>query len=367
MENQQEISDYLTLSLINGIGPRNARKIIAHYGTPGAFLEKPLQERIPGLKPERLSRISIDECRRQADLEIIFMEKEGVCPLALSDPRYPHRLKACDDGPLVLYTQGDMNLNANRMIAVVGTRKATDYGQRVTEEIIAELKRYNCTLVSGLAYGIDSMAHRAALAGGIQNVGVLAHGLDRLYPSANLSLSSKMKDHGGLVTDFPSGTNPDRENFPARNRIVAGLVDAVVVIEAAVTGGALITAGIALSYNRDVFAVPGRWGDPYSEGCNRLISNNGAASLSKATDLSWLMGWVEKPQNKQPRQTELFIDLSPDEELLLNRLKKGGQMELDNLSVAIQFPVSKTSALLLGLEFKGAVKTMPGKLYQALT
>jgi DNA processing protein len=363
-ENLQEITDHLAMSLIPGIGPRIARKIISASGSPTAFLEDPLHYKAPGVKPEHMNRRAIDEFRKKARKELSFIEKEGIVALIPTNPAYPHRLKACDDSPLVIFSSGNLNLNAGRMIAIVGTRNATEYGLRVTEELITEMARHRCSLVSGLAYGIDSMAHRAAQAAGIQNIGVLAHGLDRLYPGVNRSLADKMKENGGLLTDFFSGTKPDRENFPARNRIVAGLADAVIVVEAAISGGALITAGIASSYNRDVFAIPGRWGDPYSEGCNRIISHNKAAILTNASDLAWNMGWEDSGKTNPPVQINLFNELNQEEEILVNLLRQHKTIDIDSLAIQLNRPVSKVSATLLELEFKGIVRSFPGKQYQ---
>jgi len=364
MENLHEIRDYIALSLIPGIGPRTSRKIMAQFESPEQFFLQPDRIKLPAVKPEFLGQKAIDQFRKQADKEIHFMQQGGIRALTQTDPDYPGRLKACDDAPLILYTQGEMQLNARRMVAIVGTRNATDYGQKVSSALVEVLAEYQCSLVSGLAYGIDSMAHKAADQAGIQNIAVLAHGLDRLYPAANKGLAGRLKAHGGLVTDFPSGTNPDRENFPSRNRIVAGLVDAVVVVEAAISGGALITADIAQSYNRDVFAIPGKWGERYSEGCNRIISHNKAAILTNAEDLAWYMGWTESEKQQKPVQTSLFNDLSPEEDTILLQLRNRKSMNLDELSITANIPVSKTSAILLEMEFKGIVRALPGKIYQ---
>lgn len=366
MENEQEITDYLALSLIPGIGPRTSRKIIEQTGSPTDFLDQPEQIRLPGIKPENISRSAINAFRESAAKEMKFIKQEGITALKPTDPQYPTRLKACEDAPLVMFTQGTMDLNARRMVAVVGTRKATEYGHRVTEELITEMARNGCSLISGLAYGIDTIAHRTALNLGIQNLGVLAHGLDRLYPGVNKDLARKMKARGGLITDFPSGTNPDRENFPARNRIVAGLVDAVVVVEAAISGGALITANIASSYNRDVFAIPGRWGEPFSEGCNRLISHNKASILTNASDLAWYMGWEETNNTNLHVQTSLFPEINAEQKILLTVLRQHENCTIDNIALQANMPVSKTSSMLLELEFIGLVRTLPGKLYQVV-
>jgi DNA processing protein len=230
---------------------------------------------------------------------------------------------------------------------------------------LEELGKNGCTLISGLAYGIDTHAHKEANKQGIQNLGVVAHGLDRVYPYSNKALAKKMEEHGGLISDFISETPPDRENFPKRNRLVAGLADAVIVVEASLSGGALITAEIASSYNRDVFALPGSWGREFSVGCNNLVKNNKAAILSSPADLSWYLNW-DKPESPKVIQTQILFDLSPNEELLINIIK-GKTDTLDSISFEADMPVSKASALLLNLEFRGIIKTLPGKRYQILS
>lgn len=364
MQDQEDLLHIIALTFIPGIGNITARKIITHCGSARAFFDQSPRLRIPGLRPSGLGSGDIRKAYERAGQELKFISRENIRPLVFTGREYPYRLKACDDSPVILYTRGNMQLNASRMIAVVGTRNATAYGMQFTGALIAEMARHHCTLVSGLAYGIDSLAHRAAQQAGIRNIGVVAHGLDRVYPGANAGLAKKMEQNGGLVSDFVSGTNPDRENFPKRNRIVAGLVDAVVVVEASASGGALITAEIANSYNRDVFAVPGRIGDEYSKGCNNLIRYNKAALLSEPADLAWYMRWEEPETAKQPVQAQLFIDLDPEEERIVSLLRNHKTLDIDNLSIAVEMPVSKASALLLELEFKGVVRSLPGKQYR---
>jgi DNA processing protein len=301
----------------------------------------------------------------RAEKELRFIEKQEINTFLIHQNNYPRRLKLCDDAPSVLYSRGNMDLNAEKIIAVVGTRKATEYGLKCCEDVLAEMGKNGCALISGLAYGIDTHAHKEANKQGIQNLGVVAHGLDRIYPYSNKALAKKMEEHGGLISDFISETPPDRENFPKRNRLVAGLADAVIVVEASQTGGALITAEIANSYNRDVFALPGSWGKEFSVGCNNLVKNNKAAILSSATDLSWYLNW-DKTESPKVIQTQIQFDLSPNEELLINVIK-GKADTLDSISIEADMPISKVSALLLNLEFRGIIKTLPGKRYQILS
>jgi len=365
MHVEDDILATIALTLMPGIGSITARKIINQLGSASSFFETCENLRFPGMRKLDLSRTAIGACFLRAEEELRFIERQDIQAVIVSHNNYPQRLKNCEDAPAILYSRGNINLNASRMIAVVGTRKSTPYGERCCEEVLTELHKHDCSLISGLAYGIDSIAHRAAQNLGMQNIGVVAHGLDRLYPSANKSLAKKMEERGGIVTDFPSQTRPDRENFPKRNRIVAGLADAVIVIEASESGGALITADIANSYNRDVFVVPGSWGQPFSVGCNNLVKRNKAAVLAHPADLSWYLNWNENLPQPTVVQTQLFPELSPDEDSLIQLLRTR-KNDLDSLMFLSGFTVSKTSALLLGLEFKGLVKSLPGKRYQLL-
>jgi DNA processing protein len=266
----------------------------------------------------------------------------------------------------MLYYKGTSDLNAPKVIAMVGTRKATEYGRDICRKIIEGLVEQNVLIVSGLAYGIDTWSHKAALDNKLDTVGVLGHGLDRIYPFANRALAEKMTGSGGLLCEYMSNTMPDRENFPMRNRIIAGISDAVIVVEAGASGGALITAEIANSYNRDVFAVPGRLGDPHSEGCNKLIKINKAALIQSAKDISYLLNWSDEKDQKKVVQRQLFLDLSPDEELIVNTLREKGDMEIDTLLLETLLMPAKAASVLLNLEFEGVIRCLPGKVYRLL-
>jgi DNA processing protein len=349
--------------MLPGVGHITARKILQTSGSSTEFFNELKKGSFKEFKQRWLRDHSAKETLIQAEREIENLRKHNITCLTLTDADYPRRLNACEDGPIVLYCRGEMDLNAPRFVALVGTRKATPYGIRATEELIDQLNAHNCTLISGLAYGIDTAAHRAARDAGIQNIAALAHGLDRVYPSVNKNLARSMEKLGGLVSDFPTGTKPDRVNFPIRNRIIAGLADAVVVVEAATSGGALITADIATSYHRDVFAVPGRVNDDYSNGCNLLIRNNRAAILTAAKDLSWHLGWKASQKQTVYVQSKIQIDLSENEELLLKLVRQGVQ-ELDQILRQTEMPINHITASLLSLEFKGMLKALPGKIWQ---
>ncbi|MCL4134113.1 UNVERIFIED_CONTAM: hypothetical protein GTU68_033246 [Idotea baltica] len=259
-----------------------------------------------------------------------------------------------------------MDINNYKTISIVGTRQMTSYGKSVLEDLILKLKVYNPIIISGLAYGVDIHAHKLALEHNLQTIGVLAHGLDRIYPSLHKKYADNMLNNGGLITDFWSGTKPERENFVKRNRIVAGLSQATIVIESAEKGGSLITADIANSYNRDVFAVPGRISDAYSRGCNQLIKTNKAATLTSAKDIAYILGWEKEDEKKKAIQQQLFIELNDTEKQVYNYLLKEGKQQLDVIALHCNLPIFKIATLLLTLEIKGVIRPLPGKIFEAI-
>lgn len=352
------------LTLIRGIGDINGKKLIAYCGSPEAVFNESAAAllKIPGIGKSTVSLIKSQQVLYRAETEIEFIQRFNITPLFYTDPDYPARLLNCDDSPIMLYFKGNANLNSKRVISIIGTRRATNYGKSRCEEIIDDLKNRDVQVVSGLAYGIDSCAHRQSLDVGLETIGVLGHGLDRLYPAQNRKLAEKMICHGGLLTEFVSNTKPDRENFPKRNRIVAGMTDAVLVVESDRKGGALITAEIANSYNRDVFAVPGRVGDDYSRGCHFLIKTNRAALVENGNDIAYIMGWEEKEIEKKS-QAEMFIKLSDEQQLILKTIQEFGEIAIDQITIKTKLSTSKVAASLLSLEFEGLVKSLPGKLY----
>lgn len=355
----------IAITLIPGVGDVNGKKLISYCGSAEAvFMEKRNSlMKIPGMGISTVNSILGNKVLARAENELRFIEKYGIKPLYYLDNSYPQRLKHCMDGPIMLYFHGNVNLNAKYVLGIVGTRRASDYGRVMTKNIIDGLKGLDVLVVSGLAYGIDTYAHRAAVNNQIPTVGILAHGLDRIYPQSNRKLAIAMQENGGLLTEFLSETNPDRENFPKRNRIVAGMTDATVVIESAIKGGALITANIANSYSRDVFAVPGRQGDSYSEGCNFLIKTNKAALIESTDDIKYFMQW-EDQQSPGEKQIKLFRDLLPEEQVVLGILKNHSEASIDFLVMKSRLSNSKIAAVLLTLEFDGLVKSLPGKIFR---
>ncbi|MBE0637989.1 MAG: DNA-protecting protein DprA [Bacteroidales bacterium] len=354
------------LTLLPGVGDVLGKKLVAYCGGVDAVFKQKREalEKIPGIGEKLVSSILSQNVLQRAEEEIAFIEKHNITPLFYLDKNYPDLLKHCADSPVMLYYKGNASLNVTKIISIVGTRKATDYGKEVCEKLIRGLAEYNVLVLSGLAYGIDTCAHRSALENKLNTVAVLGHGLDRIYPFMNRGLATKMLEHGGLLTEFMSKTLPDRENFPQRNRIIAGMADATVVVEAAKSGGALITAAIANSYSRDVFAIPGRIGDTWSEGCNLLIRDNKAALIQDASDLAMLMGWENNKDKKQGRQPALFTELSPDEEKIVGIMRVNGNMGIDEITIKSDLPTSKVASVLLNLEFQGVVRALPGKIYK---
>lgn len=355
------------ISLIPGIGDVNGKKLISFCGSAEAVFKSSRKalNAIPGMGATLVNNILNQKVLIHAEKEIEFLDKNHIRTLYYQDKDFPQRLLNCYDHPLMIYFKGTADLNSPRVVAFVGTRRATEYGRSVCRELIEGLAGKDVLLVSGLAYGIDGCAHRHALEMNISTVGVLGHGLDTLYPSTHKKLAKAMLENGGLLTDFMSETKPDRENFPKRNRIVAGMSDAVVVIESDIRGGALITAELANSYNRDVFAVPGKLGETYSRGCNFLIKTNKAALVQSAKDIAYIMGWDDR-KTKQRLQTELFVQLSDEEKTLMSILIEHKILSIDKLVIHSGITPSKVAAGLLNLEFNGLVQTLPGKQYKAL-
>jgi DNA processing protein len=357
----------IAVTLIPGIGDITGKKLIAYCGgLEGVFSEKKQHlMKIPGIREVLASSIINGRASalQRAEKEILFIEKYDIQCFFYTEEAYPHRLKNCVDSPMMIYYKGNAHLNNPKIISIVGTRSATEYGKECCKKIVEGLTDSDVLIVSGLAHGIDTCAHKEAVKNNIGTIGVLAHGLDRIYPAVNRNLAMKMLEKGGLLTDYISETNPDRENFPKRNRIIAGLSDATLVIEAAKKGGALITADIANSYNRDVFAVPGKITDQYSEGCNHFIKTNKAALIQSADDIKYLMGWDTKKQKSPPVQRRLFVNLTPDEDAIVKLLELHTQLSVDALCIELQTTTSLVAAALLNLEFEGIVKNLPGKMY----
>ena len=313
-----------------------------------------------------------DEPMKRAEAELKYMEDHGIRALTLTDEDYPQRLSECPDAPIILYYKGNADLNLSRIVSIVGTRHCTTYGQDIIRHFIADLRRYcpQVLVVSGLAYGVDIKAHREALANGYPTVGVLAHGLDQIYPYRHRDTAAEMLRHGGLLTEFMTQTNADKPNFVRRNRIVAGMADATVIIESAAKGGGLITAEIAQSYDRSVFAFPGHVSAEYSKGCNNLIRDNGAALITCADDFVKAMGWQDEARLQQALsdgiERNLFPDLTEPERQIVSLLQQTNDLQLNIISVKTSLPIGQLTALLFQLEMKGVVKPLAGGMYHLL-
>lgn len=361
----KDLKYMMVLSLVEGVGPVNAKRLVAYCGSAEqVFKEKKSSlEKIPGIGEYSAKCVVKQFPMDRVEQEIKFMEKHDVQACSYLDKNYPQRLRNCEDGPIVLYSKGNTDVNVPRVVSIVGTRKPTDYGKDFTEKIVKELKDADVLVLSGLAYGIDITAHRAAMQNNLQTVGVVAHGLDEIYPGVHRSAAEKMMHNGGILTEYMSNTNPDKENFPSRNRIVAGMSDAVIVIETAVKGGSMITANLGNDYNRDVFALPGKITDEVSAGCNRLIRSNRAALLESPKDFIEAMGWQPSSKKQKHIQQQLFIDLDEREQKVMDLLKNKGNTGVDILAVESGIAMSQLSSLLLTMEFKGIIRSLPGKMY----
>ncbi|MDD2436465.1 MAG: DNA-processing protein DprA [Massilibacteroides sp.] len=358
----------IALTRIHGVGTALGRQLFTYFGSAEAiFKEKErLLEKIPGIGTRTALEIKNPEVLEQAEAELAFMGKNRIKGLFINDEQYPYRLRECPDAPLLLYTKGNIDLNKTHIVSIVGTRNATSYGRELTEQFVADLGAAipDVLIISGLAFGIDICSHRAALKNKLSTVGVLAHGLDRIYPGVHKSTAIAMLEQGGLLTDYPSGTNPDRSNFVRRNRIVAGLADATIVVESAEKGGSLITADLAFSYSRDVFSFPGRTNDPMSCGCNKLIRLNKAGLISCATDFISAMCWEER---KQPDSVQAELPFSTVEECsdpVLALIRKQGDIQIDELAIRLEIAISELSVHLFELEMEGKIKAIPGGRYR---
>jgi DNA processing protein len=360
----------IALSFIPKIGDITAKKLVSYVGSVEALFNEKRKNliKIPGVGEVIAKSITNNEALAKADKELNFVEKHNISVHYYLDDNYPIRLKQCQDAPVVFYSKGHFEINPPKMLSIVGTRHPTEEGLDNCKLIVDQLGETNkdVCIVSGLAYGIDACAHKSALNNNLQTYAVLGHGLDSLYPALHKKMAAEITEQGALVTDFPSGSAMDGNNFVKRNRIIAGLSDATLVIQSATNGGAMITADIASSYDRDVLAVPGRPSDKYAKGCNRLIKSNKAALVEDAADVEYVMDWLKKERKKdQVVQARLFEELESEEKEVLNMLKEKGEQPIDQLCFMLEKPTSKVSPLLLNLEFKGLVNCMPGKVYKA--
>ena len=360
----------LALTYVQGLEATHFRNMLEVAGSASAIFENlsSLSEILPGASPRLKSMLSDPKAFERARRELEFAEAHNIDIICYGDDAYPYRLRECDDAPIVLYSKGNVNLNARRIVSVVGTRRATEYGKEVCERFVKELAESvsDALVVSGLAYGIDVCAHKAAMSSSLPTVGVLAHSLDRIYPAPHRNIAKAMLENGGLLTEFMSGTESLPAYFVRRNRIVAGMSDATVVIESASSGGSLITASIAYSYSRDCFAFPGRVTDENSKGCNTLICKNRAALITCAADFIDAMNWGVPSQPEKPRQMQLFSNLTPDEELVMQQLARFPDgVQINRLVVETNVPINRLMPLLFELEMKDLIKTLAGGRYKA--
>ena len=366
MEHEEHIY-LLALTLIKGVGHVSARSLVEHFGSAKAvFMEKKHElEKAIGRGEYIASNIreSGSLALKRAEKEYKFIVQNKISVFSIMDDHYPVRLRECQDAPVVFFYKGNADLHAARILSIVGTRNATEYGRTLTDALIKGLAEVSndILIVSGLAYGIDIYAHRCALKYGLPTVGVLAHGLDRIYPSLHRNTAAEMLQNGGVLTDFMSETNPDRENFLQRNRLIAGLADATIVVESAEKGGALVTADIAFSYGRDVYAFPGRVSDNYSKGCNRLVQMNKAGLITSANDLLAALGW--DAQKRKPEQMNLNFKEIPDHPVL-SLLAEKGELHINELASLMVLPVHQLSPMLFELELAGHIKSLPGGIYK---
>lgn len=362
-----ELLYQIALTRIPHIGNVHARILADHFPLASAIFHAPASqlEKIEGIGRVRARSIRQFSAFNDIEKEIRFIEKYQVRALFIRDPDYPQRLLNCYDPPVLLFYKGRASLNAGKAVAIIGTRHHTEYGRQMTEKLVSELAPYDVLVISGLALGVDAMAHRAAIKNNLRTAGVLAHGLDTIYPSEHISLAKEMiRTGGGLLTEFAVRTKPDKHHFPIRNRIVAGMSDAVVVTETGIKGGSMITAELANSYHKDVFAYPGRSVDPRSAGCNELIRNHKAILLTDARQLVEMMGWGEPVRKTGPPQKELFAELNEEEKIIVSLLQEKPVVSIDELNIRSGLSHSTVAATILNLEIRLIITSLPGKLYR---
>jgi len=364
---QNELRHLLAIQLTKGVGPKNARILISYCGSAEEVFSNRTNvlNKLPGIGEKTVRSIQAFNQWDRVDQELNFIEEHEIQAIPYYKPNFPNRLTYCDDAPLMLFTNGQMNLDAEKVISIVGTRNASEYGKEMVHQLIETLQPHQPLIISGLAYGIDITAHRTSLNHDLPTVGVVAHGLRKIYPSLHRKTANQMMNNGGVVTEFLSDTEPDKSNFPKRNRIIAGLADATVVVETPKKGGSMITAYLASSYNRDVYAFPGRVNDTNSKGCNHLIKTNIAALIESGDDLAYQLGWEMIDQPKRI-QKQLFVELSPNEQKVMDCYTEIDTLEIDRLTKQSQLTLSQVLSELLNLEFKGMIKSLPGKRYKII-
>ena len=364
---EQDLFYLLALLRVEGVGDIMAKKLLANFGSAEEIFKTKTNQiaAIDGVGSVLLKNLKDKAVFAKANQELEFINKNNIKVSFFKEENYPERLKHCIDAPVLIFSAGNINLQNKKIISIVGTRQITSYGIEFCKKLIEDLAPLDPIIVSGFAYGVDIVAHQFAMENKLQTIGVLAHGLNQIYPKTHKKYMSKMEENGGFITEFWSSTNPDKENFVRRNRIVAGMTEATIVIESADRGGSLITANLANDYNRDVFAVPGRVTDKYSQGCNQLIKIQKANVLTSAADLVYMLNWDIVNKSK-PVQKQLFVDLEQDEQKIYDYLLKNGKELLDIIALQCEFPIYKISGMLLNMELKGVIRPLPGKLFEAI-
>lgn len=350
------------------IGDITAKKLIQKCGSPKAVFEEKITslQKINGIGQLITKDLHHPSLFKEAEKELAFIKKNAIDYWYYNDESYPVNLKHCIDGPILLFYSGNIQLAKQKIISIVGTRNITNNGKYICKELIEGLKDYNPIIVSGYAYGTDITAHKEAIKHGLQTIGCLAHGLNQFYPKAHSKYAASIKANGGFITDFWSSSNPERENFLKRNRLIAGISQATIVIESAAKGGSLVTADIANSYNRDVFTIPGRFNDPMSLGCNNLIKEQKAHLITSAEDVIQLLNWESKTTITSPIQPELFVELNETEEKIVHYLRSHHKEHIDHISISCQLPTSQLSSSLFSLELKGLIRPYPGKYFELI-
>ena len=363
----QELFNLLALLRIEGVGDVVAKKLLLHCGSAEEIFKSKSStlKGIDGIGTFLTNNLKNKTVFEKAEKELKYIQSNDINVMHFQDENYPDKLKHCIDGPVLMFTSGNLDINKRRIISIVGTRQITSYGTEFTKKLIEDLAPLDPIIVSGFAYGVDIVAHQAAMDNNLQTIGVVAHGLNQIYPKVHKKYVAKMEKNGGFMTEFWSDSEPVRENFVRRNRIVAGMAEATIVIESADKGGSLITATMANDYNRDVFAVPGRTSDKFSQGCNNLIKSQKANLLTSAADLVYILNWDIQKEVK-PIQKQLFVTLEPDEQIIYDFLLKKGKELLDIISLECNLPVYKISVILFNMEIKGVVRPLPGKLFEAI-
>lgn len=352
----------IALTKIENVGPVTARLLVSYIGSPEGVFQATKQEllKIPGIGFETVNAVQKSEALQIAEKELEYISKQRIQVIFYLDSTYPARLAHFQEAPVLLYTKGNDCLNAKRTVGIVGTRNPTKYGMHVTEKLVEDLKAYDVNVVSGLAHGVDAIAHRTCVNIKIPTIGIMGGGFEKIYPAANRSLAGAMLEHGSVVTEFSFKEQAEREHFPMRNRVIAMLSDAVVVIESGRKGGSMITAEFANRYHKDVFAYPGKISDKFSDGCNKLIKQHKAALIESAEDIAYILRWEESPVEQM---TLPLFDLEPNEKAIMDCIREKEEVHLDVMHHLLKMSISDISSTLLQMEFKGLIKSLPGKLY----